>query len=184
MKPINLDENSLNDVPVGDTYAVRFTLDTVFDNEGQYPRRNLKFTDGGGDDRTITMWKNSAPAEIYDEDYDRGATYLITAVEYDIDEGNDGTEYQNLTVQSDAKLLEMEGPRLPRKPSKTGSPKPLTRPPTVETTVSRRSVPQMIYRTTTSTSTNSFRSEDSDPRGRTRSGRRTRPVAKSGNNSM
>ncbi|WP_049923881.1 Piwi domain-containing protein [Halopiger djelfimassiliensis] len=110
MKPVNLDENSLNDVPVGDTYAVRFTLDAVFENEGQYPRRNLKFTDGGGDDRTITIWKNSAPEEIYEADYERGATYLITAVEYDIDEGNDGERYQNLTVQSDATLLEMSGP--------------------------------------------------------------------------
>ena len=107
MKPVNLDENSLNDVPVGDTYAVRFTVDAVFDNEGQYSRRNLKFTDGGGDDRTITIWKNSAPSEIYDSDYDRGATYLITAVKYEINEGNDGTRYQNLTVQSDATLLEM-----------------------------------------------------------------------------
>lgn len=110
MKPVNLDENSLNDVPVGDTYAVRFTVDAVFENEGQYPRRNLKFTDGGGDGRTITIWKNSSPAEIYEADYERGATYLVTAVEYDIDEGNDGERYQNLTVQSDATLLGMSGP--------------------------------------------------------------------------
>lgn len=110
MKPVNLDENSLNEVPVGDTYAIRFTLDAVFDNEGQYPRRNLKFTDGGGKDRTITIWKNSAPEEIYEADYERGATYLITAVEYEINEGNDGGRYQNLTVQTDATLLEMSGP--------------------------------------------------------------------------
>ncbi len=110
MKPVNLDENSLNDVPVGDNYAVRFTLDTVFNNEGQYPRRNLKFTDGGGDDRTITIWENSASKKIYEADYDRGATYIITAVEYDIDQGKDGTEYQNLTVQSDAELIELSGP--------------------------------------------------------------------------
>ena len=110
MKPINLDENSLNDVPVGDTYAIRFTLEAVFDNEGKYPRRNLKFTDGGGDDRTITIWKNSSPEELYEANYERGATYIITDVEYDTSTGNDGGRYQNLTVQNDSDLLEMSGP--------------------------------------------------------------------------
>ncbi len=110
MKPVNLDENPLNDVPVSETYAIRFTLDDEFNTEGQYSRRNLKFTDGGGEERTVTIWKNSAPEDIYESNYERGATYIITNVEYEINEGSDGQKYRNLIVQSDAQLIEVSGP--------------------------------------------------------------------------
>lgn len=93
--PINLNETTLcEDLIPDETYDVRVTLATIYDNsDDDYPRINLYYEQHDGQNRSITLWENSSPDDVYGFDFTAGVTYVLTDIEY-----SQSNQYHNLTA--------------------------------------------------------------------------------------
>lgn len=104
MNPINLNETTIRaELTPGKTYSLKITLNGVFDkSDDQYPRKDLRFEQGDGSNRTLTMFKNSTAKGVYDTEYTNGVTYIFTNVRYSL--GGDKGQYDNLNSTDDTSV--------------------------------------------------------------------------------
>ncbi len=98
MNPVNLNKTTIRaELTPEKTYTIKVTLNGVFDDsDAQHPRKNLRFEQGDGENRNITLWKDSTPREVYDHNFTQGITYIFTAIRYSLGGAND--QYDNLTA--------------------------------------------------------------------------------------
>lgn len=99
MNPINLDETTIRaELTPGMTYTLKVTLNGVFDkSDDRYPRKDLRFEQGDGNNRTITMFEDSTSDSVYDLNFTSGVTYIFTAIRYE-----KNGQYDNLNTTSDS----------------------------------------------------------------------------------
>lgn len=104
MNPINLNETTIRaELEPGVTYSIKVTLNGIFDKSNdKYPRKDLRFGQGDAENRTITMFKDSTPDSVYDFNYTKGVTYVLTHIRYS--RGGNNNEYDNLNPTNETTI--------------------------------------------------------------------------------